>query len=135
MCYVTPICVSPCSCNRKRPTSSLIRDDNCGTVYVKKEASHHSPVSPNDGRKELQHAVFGRPMGNDGTTERGFNRIFEDLVKIALLMEQSAYNMYINSDRVDQSPVQADDHPHHELSNPILQHLLVLMEKILGVQI
>ena len=32
-------------------------------------------------------------MGNDGTTERGFNRIFEDLVKIALFMEQRVYNI------------------------------------------
>ena len=55
------------------------RDDKCGTVYVKKHAYHHSPVSAIDGQKELHHAVFGLPMGNDGTTERGFNSIFEDL--------------------------------------------------------
>ena len=96
---------------------------NYGTAYVKKEAYPHSPVSPNDGQKELQHAAFRRPMGNDGTTKRGFNRIFEDLVKIALFMEQRAYIMDINSDGVDQSPAQADDHPHHELSNPILPTL------------
>ena len=59
-------------------------------------------------------------MGNDGTTKRGFNNIFEDLVKIALFMEQRARNMYINSNGVDQSPVQPDDHPCHELSNPII---------------
>ena len=59
-------------------------------------------------------------MGNDGATERGFNVIFEDLVKIALFMEQRAYNMYINSNGVDQSSVQPKDHPHHELSHPIL---------------
>ena len=108
------------------------RHNNCGTVYVKKEAYHHSPVSPNDGQKKLQHAVFGQPVGNDGTTERGFNRIFEDLVKIALFMEQRAYNMYINSDRVNQSPVQANDHPHHELSNPILPTLTVSYGENIG---
>ena len=74
-------------------------------------------------------------MGNDGTTERGFNRIFEDLVKIALFMEQRAYNMYINSDGVDQSPVQVDNHPRHELSNPILPTLTGSYGENLGVQI
>ena len=59
-------------------------------------------------------------MGNDGTTERGFNVIFEDLVKIALFMEQRAHNMYIKSNGVDQSSAQPEDHPHHELSHPIL---------------
>ena len=77
-------------------------------------------MSAIDSRKELHHAVFGRPMGNDGTTERGFNSIFEDLVKIALFMEQRAHNMDINSNGVNQSPAQPDDHPCHELSNPIL---------------
>ena len=96
------------------------RDDKCSTVYVKTHAYRHSPVSPINGQKQLQHAVFGQPMGNDGNTERGFNRIFEDLVKIALLMDQRAHNMHINSDGVDQSPAQPDDHPHHELCNPIL---------------
>ena len=52
-------------------------------------------------------------MGNDGTTERGFNAILEDLVKIALFM-------YINSNGVDQSSAQPEDHPCHELSHPIL---------------
>ena len=94
------------------------RDDKCGTVYVKKHAYQHSPVSAIDSQKEPHHAVFGQPMGNDGTTERGFNSIFEDLVKIALFMEQRAYNMYINSNGVDQSSAQPNDHPHHELSNP-----------------
>ena len=59
-------------------------------------------------------------MGNDGTTERGFNVIFEDLVKIALFMEQRAHNMYIKSNGVNQSSAQPKDHPHHELSHPIL---------------
>ena len=99
------------------------RDDNCGTVYVKTHSYHHSPVSPIDGQKQLQLAVFGQPMGNDGTTNRGFNRIFEDLVKIALFMEQRAHNMYINSDGVNQSPAQLEDHPRHELCNPILPTL------------
>ena len=39
-------------------------------------------------------------------------------------MEQRAHNMYINSDGVDQSPAQHEDHPHHELCNPILPTLL-----------
>ena len=59
-------------------------------------------------------------MGNDGTIKRGFNVIFEDLVKIALFMEQRAHNMYIKSNGVDQSSVQPKDHPHNELSYPIL---------------
>ena len=122
LCY-TDKCFSMFMQSGKIHFKFYLRDDYCGTVYVKKEAYHHSPVSPNDGQKELQHAVFGRPVGNDGTTKRGFNRIFEDLVKIALFTEQRAYNMCINSKGVDQSPAQADDHPHHELSNPILPTL------------
>ena len=59
-------------------------------------------------------------MGNDGSTERGFNVIFEDLVKIVLFMEPRAHNMYIKRNGFDQSSAQAEDHPHHELSNPIL---------------
>ena len=59
-------------------------------------------------------------MGNDGTTNRGLNRIFEDLVKIALFMDKRAHNMYINSDGVNQSPAQPEDHPRHKLCNPIL---------------
>ena len=108
------------------------RDDNCGTVYVKTHSYCHSPVSPIDGEKQLQHAVFGRPMGNDLTTDRGFNRIFEGLVKIALFMEQRAHNMYINSDGVDQSPAQPDDYPHHELCNSILPTLTGSCGKNLG---
>ena len=122
LCY-TDKCFSMFAQSDKIHFKFYQRDHNCGTVYVKKEAYSHSPVSPNDGQKELQHAVFGRPMGNDGTTKRGFNRIFEDLVKIALFMEQRAHNMYINSDGVDQSPAQAGDHPLLELSNPILPTL------------
>ena len=38
-------------------------------------------------------------------------------------MEQRAHNMYINSDGVNQSPAQPEDHPHHELCNPILPTL------------
>ena len=48
-------------------------------------------------------------------------------------MEQRAYNMYINSDRVNQSPAQADDHPHHELSNSILPTLTGSYGENLGV--
>ena len=71
--------------------------------------------------KNSQYAVFGQPTTpNDGTTEKGFNRIFNDLVKIALFMKQRAYNMYIHSDGVNQSPAQSHDHTHHELSKPIL---------------
>ena len=117
LCY-TDMCFSMFVQSDKMCFKFYQRDDNCSTVYVKKEAYHHSPESPNDGQKELKHAVFSRPMGNDGTIERGFTRIFEGLVKIALFMEQRAYNMYINSDGVNQSPAQANNHPHHELSSP-----------------
>ena len=66
------------------------RDEKCITVYVKTHAYRHSPVPPVVGQKQLEHAVFGQPVGNDGTTNRGLNGIFEDLVKIALFMEQRA---------------------------------------------
>ena len=119
LCY-TDKCFSMFTQSDKIHFKFYQRDDKCGTVYVKKHAYRHSPVSAIDSQKELHHAVFGQPMGNDGTTKRGFNIIFEDLVKIALFMEQRAYNMYINSNGADQSSVQPDDHPCHELSNPIL---------------
>ena len=88
LCY-TGKCFSMFAQSDKIHFKFYQRDDKCGTVYVKKHAYQHSPVSAIDGRKELQHAVFGRPMGNDGNTKRGLNSIFEDLVKIALFMEQN----------------------------------------------
>ena len=93
LCY-TDKCFSMYTQSDKIHFKFYQRDDRCGTVYVKKHAYRHSPVSATHGRKELHNAVFSRPMGNDGTTERGFNVIFEDLVKMALFMEQRAHNIY-----------------------------------------
>ena len=119
LCY-TDKCFSMYAQSDKIHFKFYQRDDRCGTVYVKKHAYWHSPVSATHGRKELHNAVFGQPMGNDGSTKRGFNVIFEDLVKIVLFMEPRAHNMYIKSNGVDQSSAQPEDHPRHELSNPIL---------------
>ena len=131
LCY-TDKCFSMFAQSDKIHFKFYQRDDNCGTVYVKTHSCCHSPVSPIDGRKQLQHTVFGQPVGNDGTTDKGFNRMFEDLVKIALFMEQRAHNMYINSDRVNQFPAQPKDHPHHELCNPILLTLTGSYRENLG---
>ena len=116
----------------------LCYTDKCFSMFAQSDKIHFKFYQRDDNCSVCQDtllppftSVSGRPMGNDGTTDRGFNRIFEDLVKIALFMEQRAHNMYINSDGVDQSPAQPNDHPFHELCNPI--HPLVLMEKILGV--
>ena len=58
LCY-TDKCFSMFAQSYKIHFKFYQRDAKCGTVYVKKHAYWHSPVSAIDGRKELHNAVFG----------------------------------------------------------------------------
>ena len=62
LCY-TDKCFSIYAQSDKIHFKFYQRDDRCGTVYVKKHAYQHSPVSAIHGQKELHNAIFWSTHG------------------------------------------------------------------------